>query len=64
MSIEEISKISNIEELYQVVQKVTDIDILSNNLGSGKNNALILYKDFLYNMIIEQKNRIEQKNSI
>ena len=63
LSVNKISEIDNIEDLSIITQKVIDIDILTTNLGAGKNNALILLKDFLYNLILKQKKCIKIENN-
>ena len=61
LSVTKISEINNLDDLSIIAQHVIDIDILASNLGAGKNNALILLKDFLYNLILDQNKQLSNK---
>ncbi len=55
MSVSEINKIKNLKELKKIMDKVININIITLSVGAGKNNALILLKNYLYNLVKKQK---------
>ena len=58
MIINDIKQINNIKDIHKIINKVSDIEIISDNAEYFLNDKILL-KNFLYILLAQQKNKIE-----